>query len=88
MDELLTPHELIARLKISTRTYHRMVQAGQLPVKWVRESARFVWAEVLAALPAGGQKPSPVPTPRRRVVRGVTDLTTRLKRKAETWTRT
>lgn len=96
MDELATtpiqplmkPNEVIAYLQISARTYHRMVREGQLPVRWVRDGARFELSEVRAALPRGARKPLPSRDRAVRPVRGVTDLTTRLKRKAITWPRT
>lgn len=54
--ELLTPAELKARLKISTRTYSRLVAAG-LPCRLVGTMKRFVWSEVLAFLPRGERAP-------------------------------
>lgn len=84
-DALLTVDEVAKQLAVSPRTVWRMLRDGQLPVRWVRESARFVWADVVAALPSGGQKPRMVPTRSVRARRGAVDLTQYLKRKAETW---
>lgn len=79
--ELLTAAELKAKLKISTTTYYRLLTAGQLPHRMLNTSRRFVWAEVVAALPKG-------PAPVRRMEGGPRplDLVAIIKERARTWT--
>lgn len=74
--ELLTPAEVKARLKISTSTYTRLVSSGRMPFKRIGSMKRFVWADVLAALPKGPEQRATV------VPRGALDLTAMLKKRA------
>lgn len=49
--ELLTIQELAARLKVSGRTISRLLDAGVLPVRMVGCQKRFLFQEVVDALP-------------------------------------
>ena len=52
-DDLLTPEELAKKLKhCSVSTVYRMQADGEIPGRLVRGKLRFVYAEVLRALPA------------------------------------
>lgn len=55
-DELLTPKELAARLKVCESTVYREQSAGLIPGRLVRGKLRFSWPEVLRALPAAPAK--------------------------------
>lgn len=59
MDALLTPTELRTALKVSERSYHRLVERG-MPCRFVMSARRFVLAEVLAWLPRPRVSPSAV----------------------------
>lgn len=48
--DLLTPDELCVKLKISRRTYTRLMQQG-MPHRLVLTARRYVFADVLAWLP-------------------------------------
>lgn len=80
---LLTPAELKARLKISTRTYSRLLASRALPFRLVGSLKRFCWSEVLAALPSGSANAATRP----RDSRGSVDMTTYLKQRAARWGR-
>lgn len=78
--ELLTIHEVAARLKISRRQADRLVANGVLTVRQVGGRKRFWWSEVLAAFPPvvrGAAPSSAGPAP--------LDLVAYLKRKAASW---
>lgn len=77
---LLTPAELCERLKISRRTYARLLAKG-LPCRLVLSGRRFVWADVLAWLPKGQQQTASA-TPS-----GFVDMGRYLKHKAANWRR-
>jgi len=63
-DELLTPEELAAKLKhCSVSTVYRMQADGEIPGRLVRGKLRFVYAEVLRALPV-----APAANQQRRLV--------------------
>lgn len=78
-DELLTPAELKARLKISTRTYSRLLASRRIPFRLIGTMKRFCWTEVLAALPKGPEAAT------RPATRGPIDLTAMLKKQAANW---
>ena len=80
---LLTVPELAAALRVSVRTVWRMVRDRQIPVTWVRESARFEWEQVKAALPS--ERPRLLPTRVEPLRRGVSSMTEHLKRRAASW---
>ena len=82
-ETLLTVPELAEALKVSVRTVWRMVRDRQIPVTWVRESARFEWEKVKAALPS--ERPRTLPKRVEPLRRGVSSLTEHLKRKVESW---
>ena len=82
-DALLTIQECAAELKVSVRTVWRMVRDKQIPVTWVRESARFEWEKVKAALPS--ERPRLLPDRVEPIRRGVSSLTEHLKRKVDSW---
>jgi len=48
---MLTPDDLAARLQVSAATIYRMQADGQIPGRLVRGKLRFVWSEVVKALP-------------------------------------
>jgi excisionase family DNA binding protein len=50
-EELLTPRELAAKLKISQRTLQRLVRAGRIRGCQVGGQIRFEWLQVKRALP-------------------------------------
>lgn len=79
LDDLLTPHELAVRLRLSLRSVRRLVAAGRIPFRLVGTVKRFVWAEVVAALPKG---PGPISSNQ-----GPTsiDMVAYLKEKARNW---
>ena len=58
----LTPTELQRRLKISRRSYQRLLAQG-VPHQWVLSARRFVWAEVVAWLPRAQGRPGEAHTP-------------------------
>lgn len=78
--ELLTIHEVAARLKISRRSADRLVADGVLTVRQVGGRKRFWWPEVLSAFP---------PQPRRHAPSGAgsapIDMIEHLRRKAANW---
>lgn len=78
-EELLTPAELKARLKISTSTYTRLVSLGRIPFHLVGTMKRFVWAEVVAAFPKSTD------TRKRRGTGPALDLVGHLKHRAAHW---
>jgi len=80
--DLLTVAELRAKLKISSTTYYRLLGAGHLPHRLLGTSRRFVWTEVLAALPKG---PVPLAPPMQPCGPRV-DLYQVIKERARTWT--
>lgn len=82
-DRLVTPQELMAWLQISPRTYHRLMRAKLLPVRWVMGQARFRLAEVWTGLPAQRQVVRGSAAPSVAAGPGVTNLTEYLKRKAK-----
>jgi excisionase family DNA binding protein len=82
-DEMLDIKECAAMLKVSVRTVWRMVRDKQIPVTWVRESMRFEWEKVKAALPS--ERPRLLPDRVQPIRRGVSSLTEHLKRKVESW---
>ncbi len=75
---LLTPSELQTALKISPRTYHRLIAAGSLPCRLIGSHRRFVLEEVVAALPRPTVPTPPVRTPHY-------DITAMLKQRAKQW---
>lgn len=84
-DELLTPQELAARMKVSARSVARLVKGGLVPARAVLGRVRFYWPEVVASLPrvpaaASGRASEP----------GVVtlDVNTRLRLKATHFYRT
>lgn len=81
-DDLLTPHELAARLRLSLRSVRRLVAAGRVPYRLVGTVKRFVWAEVVAALPKG---PVPVAPRGAADVSPSIDMYAYIKDKARTW---
>lgn len=80
--DLLTPIELCAALKISRRTYSRLMADGRIPFKTIGTLKRFVYADVLAALPSGPKAP-----PARAVPSGGVNMVAYLKHKAAHWGR-
>lgn len=78
---LLTPGELRARLKISARTYARLIASRRIPYRLIGSMKRFVWSEVLAAIPQGPEAAT------RPTSQGTLDLTALLKRQAAAWRR-
>ena len=79
--ELLTVAELRAKLKISSTTYYRLLGAGHLPHRLLGTSRRFVWTEVVAALPKG-----PMPVRAVEPYRRPLDMVAILKERARNWT--
>lgn len=79
-DDLLTPQELAVRLRLSLRSVRRLVAAGRIPFRLVGTVKRFVWAEVVAALPAG-----PVATVRPSAPPKSFDMEAYLKEQARNW---
>lgn len=82
---LLTIEEVAEALRVSVRTVWRMVRDKQIPVTWVRESARFEWEKVKAALPS--ERPRRLPNRVEPIRRGVSSMTEHLKRRAESYGR-
>ena len=82
-DGLLDINGCAAMMKVSVRTVWRMVRDKQIPVTWVRESARFEWEKVKAALPS--ERPRRLPNRVEPIRRGVSSMTEHLKRRAESW---
>ena len=79
--EFLTPAELKAKLKISTGTYTRLMGQGRLPFRRVASRKRFVWNDVIAALPIGPE----VPRARSLPLRNVAHVVTMMKYRAKHW---
>ena len=77
--DLLTPQELAVRLRLSLRSVRRLVAAGAIPFRLVGTVKRFVWSEVVAALPAG-----PVPIASNQGPTSI-DMVAYLKEKARNW---
>lgn len=81
VNELLTPAELRAQLKISPRTYARRLLLG-LPHRLVMTDRRFVFHEVLSWLPRNPE-PRRLSMPRPLSRMGGSDLVAQLKREAK-----
>ena len=79
-DDLLTPQELAVRLRLSLRSVRRLVASGAIPFRLVGTVKRFVWAEVVSALPKG-----PVATVRSCAAPKSFDMEAYLKEKARNW---
>ncbi|MDP2383390.1 MAG: helix-turn-helix domain-containing protein [Nitrospirota bacterium] len=79
-DDLLTPQELAVRLRLSLRSVRRLVAAGAIPFRLVGTVKRFVWAEVVSALPKG-----PVMVSRPSAAPKSIDMVGYLKEKARNW---
>ncbi len=82
-DELLDIKECAEKMKVSVRTVWRMVRDKHIPGTWVRESMRFEWEKVKAALPS--ERPRLLPDRVQPIRRGVSSLTEHLKRKVESY---
>lgn len=80
LDDLLTPQELAIRLRLSLRSVRRLVAAGAIPFRLAGTVKRFVWAEVVAALPKG-----PVVVARPSAGPKSIDMEAYLKEKARNW---
>lgn len=82
-DDLLTPKELAARLKVCERTIYNEQADGNIPGRLVRGKLRFYWPEVVQALPQ-----APVKQTKKTgagLGRGSIDMVALLKERARTW---
>ena len=79
--DLLTAQELAVRLRMSLRSVRRLVAAGAIPFRLAGTMKRFVWAEVVEALPVGPVVMASPSAPPPSI-----DMVAYIKEKARNWT--